>query len=94
MRSLAAKSLWLEQRSRPDMGLAVGYHCTRIKKATEHDWNKLGHLTKYVDAEILATHYRHRRRQDDHIDRRISHGTRRRKRTFRPIRDDGKRRIN
>ena len=46
--TITAKSLWLGQRSRPDMGLSVGYHCTRIKKATEYDWSKLGHLMQYM----------------------------------------------
>jgi hypothetical protein len=46
--TITAKSLWLSQRSRPDLQLACGYHCTRIKKATEYDWSKLAHMLQYL----------------------------------------------
>lgn len=46
--TITAKSLWLSQRLRPDLQLACGYHCTRIKKATEYDWSKLAHMLQYL----------------------------------------------
>ena len=43
-----AKTLWLSQRSRPDLQLATGYHCSRVKDPTEDDWGKLTWLMRYV----------------------------------------------
>ena len=43
-----AKTLWLSQRSRPDLQLATGYHCSRVKDPTEDDWEKLTWLMRYV----------------------------------------------
>ena len=43
-----AKLLWASQRSRPDIQLATGFHCTRVKEASEHDWTKLGQLMGYL----------------------------------------------
>ena len=43
-----AKVLWISQRSRPDIQLATGFHCTRVKDPKEHDWNKLGYLMGYI----------------------------------------------
>ena len=48
--TVTAKTLWLSQRSRPDVQLAVGFCCTRIKDPTEHDWKKLNHLMQYLRA--------------------------------------------
>ena len=41
---VAAKCLWLSQRSRPDMQLATGFHCTRAKEPAEQGWQKLKHM--------------------------------------------------
>ena len=46
--TIVAKTLWASQRSRPDIQLANGFHCTRVKDANEHDWMKLGHLMGYI----------------------------------------------
>ena len=46
--NMVAKILWLSQRSRPDIQLATGFHCTRVKEPTEHDWLKLGQLMGYL----------------------------------------------
>ena len=45
---VTAKTLWLSQRSRPDMQLAVGYHCTRVKHPTDDDVLKLKWLMAYM----------------------------------------------
>jgi hypothetical protein len=45
---LTAKCLWASQRSRPDIQLATGFHCTRVKEPRDHDWYKLGHLFGYI----------------------------------------------
>ena len=39
-----AKCLWLGQRTRLDMQLTVGFHCTRVKGPTREDWIKLKQL--------------------------------------------------
>lgn len=36
-----AKSLWLAQRSRPDMQLSTGFHCARVRGPNINDWRKL-----------------------------------------------------
>ena len=48
--TITAKTLWLSQRTRTDVQLAVGFCCTRIKEPTEHDWKKLTHLMQYLRA--------------------------------------------
>jgi hypothetical protein len=48
--TITAKTLWLSQRSRTDVQLAVGFCCTRIQEPTEHDWKKLNHLMQYLRA--------------------------------------------
>ena len=45
---ITAKTLWLSQRSRSDIQLATGYHCSRVKEPNEDDWNKLKWLMRYV----------------------------------------------
>ena len=47
-RHTTAKTLWLSQRSRPDLQLATGYHCSRVKDPTEDNWGKLTWLMQYV----------------------------------------------
>ena len=46
--TITAKTLWFSQRSRPDLQLATGFHCTRIREPTEHDWKKLSHEMQYL----------------------------------------------
>jgi hypothetical protein len=48
--NLTAKTLWLSQRGRPDLQLATGFLCTRVREPNEHDWKKLGHEMKYLQA--------------------------------------------
>jgi hypothetical protein len=48
--TITAKTLWLSQRSRTDVQLAVGFCCTRIQEPNEHDWKKLTHLMQYLRA--------------------------------------------
>ena len=43
-----AKALWVSQRSRPNIQLSVGFHCTRVATPTEQDWKKLTHLMGYI----------------------------------------------
>ena len=45
---ITAKSLWVSQRTRPGIQLAVGFCCTRVKEPTDHDWKKLRHLMRYL----------------------------------------------
>ena len=45
---ISAKTLWLSQRSRNDIQLATGYHCSRVKDPNEDDWRKLTWLMRYV----------------------------------------------
>ena len=46
--TITAKTLWISQRSRPDVKLDIAYHCTRIKKANDTDWAKLKHLMQFI----------------------------------------------
>jgi hypothetical protein len=48
--TITAKTLWLSQRTRTDVQLAVGFCCTRIQEPDEHDWKKLTHLMQYLRA--------------------------------------------
>ena len=43
-----AKTLWLSQRSRPDIQLATGYHCTRVKTPNEQDYDNMIWLQQYI----------------------------------------------
>ena len=45
---LTAQTLWLSQRSRPDVQLPTGFMCTRVKKPDKTDWKKLSHEMKYL----------------------------------------------
>ena len=45
---ITAKMLWLSQRSRSDIQLATGYHCSRVKDPNKDDWKKLIWLMRYV----------------------------------------------
>ena len=38
---ITAQALWLSQRLRPDLQLAVGYHCSSVKFPTDNDEDKL-----------------------------------------------------
>ena len=47
--TITAETLWLSQRSRPDIQLATGYHCTCVRKPpTESDWDKLVWEQQYI----------------------------------------------
>ena len=46
--TITAKTLWVSQRTRPDVQLSVGFCCTIIQEPTEHDWKKLTHLISYL----------------------------------------------
>ena len=47
---VTAKTLWLSQRSRPDIQLATGYHCTRVKNPNpnKQDYNNITWLQRYI----------------------------------------------
>ena len=45
---LTTHTLWLSQRSRPDVQLPTRFMCTRVKKPDETDWKKLSHEMKYL----------------------------------------------
>ena len=45
---ITAKTLWLSQRSRPDIQLATGYHCTRVKFPNEQDYYNMTWLQRYI----------------------------------------------
>ena len=45
---MIAKVLWVSLRTRPDLQLATGFHCTRVKDPREHDWQKLANLIGYI----------------------------------------------
>ena len=45
---LQRKRFWTSQRSCPDIQLAITYHCTRINKATDTDWEKFKHLMQLI----------------------------------------------
>ena len=47
-RKITAKTLWLSQRSQPDIQLATGYHCTKVTRPTKQDWKKLTWLMQYL----------------------------------------------
>lgn len=44
----SAKVLWCSQRTRPDLQLSIGFHCTRAKSPSEDDWHKLRHFLQYL----------------------------------------------
>lgn len=44
-----AKALFACKRARPDIHLAVAVLATRVKKTTEHEWNKLVRMMKYLN---------------------------------------------
>ena len=46
--TITATTLYLGQRARPDLQLAVSFLCTRVKSPDEHDWKKLTHLMMYL----------------------------------------------
>lgn len=45
---LVAKILFLSKRARPDVQLAVGFLCTRVKAPDNDDWKKLRRLIQYL----------------------------------------------
>lgn len=46
--SLVAKLLYISQRGRPDILLAVSFLCTRVSCSTVQDWEKLRRILKYL----------------------------------------------
>lgn len=47
--SLVAKMLYLAKKSRPECLMAVAFLATRVSRCTEHDWEKLVRLLRYVN---------------------------------------------
>jgi hypothetical protein len=47
--SLVAKMLYLAKKSRPECLTAVAFLATRVTRCTEHDWDKLTRLVRYVN---------------------------------------------
>ena len=45
-----AKLLFMTKRTRPDIGTAIAFLCTRVKGPDMHDWKKLGRTMKYLQA--------------------------------------------
>lgn len=45
---IVAKALFLCKRSRPDIQLAVGFLCTRVREPDEDDWKKLRRVIQYL----------------------------------------------
>ena len=43
-----AKLLFMAKRTRPDIGTAIAFLCTRVKSPDVHDWKKLGRVMKYL----------------------------------------------
>lgn len=50
---IVAKALFLCKRARPDLQLAVGFLCTRVKGPDQDDWNKLRRLIQYLRGTAL-----------------------------------------
>jgi hypothetical protein len=47
--TIVAKRLFACHRARPDIHPAIAFLCTRVKKPTEEDWQKLVRLLKYLN---------------------------------------------
>lgn len=60
---IVAKLLFLCKRARPDIQLAVGFLCTRVKAPDEDDWKKLCRLVQYLRG---SRHFPLTLRADDH----------------------------
>ena len=45
---VSAKSLWVSQRGRPDLQLATGFHCARIRDTNIEDFAKLRWMMGYL----------------------------------------------
>ena len=48
--TITATVLYLSIKGRPDLQTAVAFLCTRVKSPDVHDWKKLSHLMKYIQA--------------------------------------------
>ena len=48
--TMTARALYLSKRARPDLQTAVAFLCTRVQEPDIHDYNKLCHLMKYLQA--------------------------------------------
>jgi Reverse transcriptase (RNA-dependent DNA polymerase) len=51
--SIVAKLLYLTKKSRPECLTAVAFLATRVSKCTEHDWEKLVRLLRYVNETCI-----------------------------------------
>ena len=47
---ITAKTLYLRKRGHPDLQLATAFICTYVKVPDEHDYKKLSHEMKYLQA--------------------------------------------
>ena len=54
--TITATTLHSSQRGRPDLQSAVAFLCTRVKEPDEHDWKKLTHLMKCMQATAWMPH--------------------------------------
>ena len=45
---LVARFLFVAKRTRPDIQVAVGYLCTRVKNPNKSDYEKLTRLVRYI----------------------------------------------
>ena len=50
--SVVAKLLYVAQRGRPDIILAVAFLCTRVSCSTDEDWRKLKRLMLYLNRTV------------------------------------------
>ena len=50
--TITAKSLFVSNRTRPDLNPTVPFLCTRTKNPSEDDWKKMLRMLKYVEATI------------------------------------------
>ena len=51
--TLTATTLYLSQKTRIDLQLAISFLCTRVKYPDQHDWKKLTHLMKYLQGSAF-----------------------------------------
>jgi hypothetical protein len=52
--NLTAKTLWLSQRGRPDLQLATGFLCARVRKPNEHF-----PCSSWMSTQILLQYLKH-----------------------------------
>jgi hypothetical protein len=49
LHTFAAKGLFACKRARPDIHTTIAFHCTRVNKPSEEDWEKLLRIMKYLN---------------------------------------------